>query len=157
MLHTINWQKVAIVVLWRWVLHLPQARGTICNAHLLWAVMHLCMHIAQCTTRSNSQVCVRRHNVAIVVASVASVCLVNSAHLYWPLHFCVCLYTSVFACTHLCVCCRVNSTHTDVFAGIKWQLWWGVLHLYQDPSPLARGSPSLCQYIHLVLLSGNTA
>ena len=39
--------------------------------------------------------CVRRHKVAIVVASVASVCLVNSAHLYWPLHFCVCLYISV--------------------------------------------------------------
>ena len=54
---------------------------------------------AHCTVRSAQpgllNRCVRRHKVAIVVASVASVCLVNSAHLYWPLHFCVCLYISV--------------------------------------------------------------
>ena len=63
----------------------------------------------------------------------------------------------VFACTHVYVFTLSCELNTDVLAGIKWQLWWRVLHLYQDPSPLARGTPSLCQYIHLVLLSGATA
>ena len=111
------------------------------------------MH-AQCTftTRSNSQVCSQA-----LSGNCGGQCSICVSCELCSVHICIGLCTSVFACTHLCVCCLVNSTHTDVFLGIKWQLWWGVLHLYQDPSPLAGGTPSLCQYIHLSLLSGNTA
>ena len=128
---------------------------------VLWLSFKIC-HKSSC--RHNKSWELSLNMCVLYTASETDVFMVGikwqlrMLHLYQD-SLCVSFDTAVFACTYQCSVFTSCELNTDVFskASIKWQLWWRVLHLYQDPSPLAQGTPSLCQYIHLVLLSGATS